>query len=220
MSTFADKTHMAKLEFRYGVMSSGKSAYLLQTAYNYEVSGRKVTVIKPKVDVKSGSYISSRLGIERKIDFFVKTSTDIFEQISIIDSKLLEQTGQHLAALLVDEAQFLSKEHVNQLLKIATFLNIPVLCFGIRTDFLTEGFEGSNRLLQIAHSIEEMKTICAQCGEHKATLNVRKKGENYIFEGKQVAIDKTLVDSKTQITYESLCSKCYLKARKGHLNSD
>lgn len=212
---------MAKLEFRYGAMSSGKSAYLLQAAYNYESSGRKVIVGKPAMDIKSGAKISSRLGISREIDLLITPDTDIVEKVNTINVSLLEQTGEPLACFLVDEVQFLSREQINQLLKISTLLNIPVMCFGIRTDFMTDGFEGSDRLLQIAHSIEEMKTVCARCGDNKATLNARKHDGEYIFEGDKVSIDlssDTETKKKHHITYESLCSNCYLKVRKGHLN--
>lgn len=214
---------MAKLEFRYGAMSSGKSAYLLQAAYNYEVSGRKVVVAKPNIDIKSGMEISSRLGISRQIDFIIKPYTDIMEMFSKINVQHLETTGLPIASLLVDEAQFLKKEQVDQLLKIATLLNVPVMCFGIRTDFMTDGFEGSDRLMQIAHSIDEMKTICAKCGEGKATLNARKIDNSYVFEGEKISIDLSSdVKNKTKhsTTYESLCSSCYLKVRKGHLSSN
>lgn len=211
---------MAKLYFRYGAMASGKSAHLLQAAYNYEISGRKVIIAKPSIDIKSGQNISSRLGISREIDFSIKKDTNIFETFNQYNQSRLEQHGESIAALLIDESQFLTTEQVNQLLKIATLLDIPVMCFGIRTDFLTHGFEGSDRLLQIAHSIEEMKTICGQCGEGKATLNVRKDNGIPVFEGEKVAIDissDTVKKQKHNITYESLCPSCYLKASKGFL---
>lgn len=214
---------MAKLDFRYGAMSSGKSAYLLQAAYNYEVSGREVVVAKPDIDVKSGQQISSRLGISRQIDFIIKPETDIMDVFSKINTEQLETTGEPVAALLVDESQFLNRPQVDQLLKIATLLNVPVMCFGIRTDFMTDGFEGSDRLLQIAHSIEEMKTVCAKCGNGKAILNARKIDGEYVFEGSKIAIDlanDVTKKHKHTTTYESLCSGCYLKIRKGHLSSN
>lgn len=217
---FPIELFMAKLYFRYGAMSSGKSAHLLQSAYNYEISGRKVIIAKPSIDIKSGSHVSSRIGISREIDFSIKKDTNIFEIFNQLNQIHLEKQGESLAALLIDESQFLTTEQVNQLLKIATFLDIPVMCFGIRTDFLTHGFEGSDRLLQIAHTIEEMKTICGQCGEAKATLNIRKDNGNAIFEGDKVSIDissDTVKKQKHNITYESLCPACYLKASKGFL---
>lgn len=211
---------MAKLYFRYGAMSSGKSAYMLQAAHNYEESGRSILLAKPAVDTKSGDSVSSRIGISRKIDFIIEPDTNIFSTFNEFNQKHMEQHGQPIACLLVDESQFLKKEQVDQLLKVATLLNVPVMCFGIRTDFTTKGFEGSNRLLQIAHSIEEMKTICAACGNGKATLNARKVNGEYVFDGAQVAIDvasDTVKKQKTVISYESLCSGCYLKFSEGKL---
>lgn len=211
---------MAKLYFRYGAMSSGKSAHLLQSAYNYEASGRKVIIAKPNIDTKSGNHISSRIGISREIDFSIRKDTNLFEVFNKHNQVHLENNSEQIAAFLVDESQFLSTEQVNQLLKIATLLDIPVMCFGIRTDFLTHGFEGSDRLLQIAHTIEEMKTVCAQCGDGKAILNARKDNGVYVFEGEKVAIDissDAVKKQKHHITYESLCSGCYLKASKGFL---
>lgn len=212
---------MAKLYFRYGAMSSGKSAYLLQAAYNYEVSGRKVLIAKPNVDVKSGNEVSSRIGISRKIDFLVTPDTNIFNMFNEYNNEHMQSTGSPIACLLVDEVQFLKTEQVNQLLKIATLLHVPVIAFGIRTDFMTHGFEGSDRLLQIAHSIEEMVTVCSKCGQGKATLNARKIDGEYTFEGEQVEIDLNSDPSKKKknhnVTYESLCSACYLKASEGKL---
>jgi thymidine kinase len=211
---------MAKLYFRYGAMSSGKSAYMLQAAHNYEESGRSILLAKPDVDTKSGDSVSSRIGISRKIDFIIHADTNIFSTFNELNQQHMENNGQPIACLLVDEAQFLKKEQVDQLLKITALLNVPVMCFGIRTDFTTKGFEGSNRLLQIAHSIEEMKTICASCGKGKATLNARKINGEYVFDGAQVAIDvasDTVKKQKTVVSYESLCSGCYLKFSEGKL---
>jgi len=212
---------MAKLYFRYGAMNSGKSSYLLQAAYNYESSGQTVLLAKPDVDIKSGMQISSRIGISRAIDFIILHDTNVFQEFNDYNQKHLELTGENVACLLVDESQFLSKEQVDQLLKIATFINVPVMCFGIRSDFMTNGFEGSDRLLQVAHSIEEMKTICGSCGHGKATLNARKINGEYVFDGEQVAIDVgsdvTAKRQHTLVSYSSLCSSCYLKHSKGKL---
>lgn len=218
--SFPIECFMAKLYFRYGAMASGKSAHLLQSAYNYEISGRKVLIAKPSIDIKSGTHISSRIGISREIDFSIDKDTNIFEIFNKHNQTHLEQNSEPIAALLIDESQFLTTEQVNQLLKIATLIDVPVMCFGIRTDFLTHGFEGSDRLLQIAHTIEEMKTICARCGEAKAILNTRKDNGVYVFEGEKVSIDVSSDTTKKQkhhITYESLCPACYLKASKGFL---
>ena len=211
---------MSKLYFRYGAMSSGKSTHLLQTAHNYEASGKTPFIIKPDIDKKSGTQISSRIGIARPIDMLVDKNMNIFNMFNGQNQKHYQTKGEPLACLLVDEAQFLTKEQIDQLLKVATFLKVPVICFGIRTDFMTHGFEGSDRLLQIAHTIEEMKTICAKCGTEKATLNARKIDNEYVFEGQQVAIDLNSDPNKKHkhnITYESLCASCYLKLSEGSL---
>lgn len=205
---------MAKLYFKYGSMNSGKSAYLLQAAHNYETSGETVLITKPSADSKSGQEVSSRLGISRKIDFITVPEMNLFTTFNNINQQFLQEQGKTIACLLVDEAQFLSKEQVNQCLKIATLLNIPVMCFGIRTDFKTEGFDGSDRLLQLAHSIEEMKTICSMCGSSKATLNGRKENGVFVSEGEKIAIDVNSDPKKRQkinIEYVNLCSSCYLK---------
>jgi len=205
---------VAKLYFRYGAMSSGKSAYLLQAAHNYETSNGKVIITKPSVDVKSGQKISSRIGISKKINFITTPDMNLFEHFNSLNQEHLQKTGRNYSCLLIDEAQFLTKQQVNECLKIATLLNTPVMCFGIRTDFLTEGFDGSDRLLQVAHSIEEMKTICGECGSSKATLNGRKINGTYASKGNKVAIDLKSdpnSDNNTTVEYVSLCAKCYLK---------
>lgn len=211
---------MAKLYFRYGAMASGKSAYLLQAAYNYEVSGRKVMIAKPAKDTKSGREISSRIGLTRNIDFIIKPDDSVFHIFSKYNDEELLTTGNNIACLLIDEAQFLSKPQVDELMKIATLLNVPVITFGIRTDFLTHGFEGSDRLMQIAHTIEEMKTICSKCGEGKAVMNTRTIDGVPVFEGPQIEIDVNSDPKNTKkhkISYVSLCSSCYLKASGGTL---
>ena len=203
-------------------MSSGKSAYLLQVAYNYEKSGKKTLIAKPSVDIKAGQMVSSRIGISRNIDFIIVPEMDVFADFSDYNKEYLVNNGESIAALIIDEAQFLSKIQVNQLLRIATFLDVPVLCFGIRSDFTTNGFSGSDRLLQLAHSIEEMKTICENCGNGKATLNVRKVDGEYAFSGDQVVIDVASHGEEviSDVSYESVCSACYLRLSKGSLGAE
>lgn len=193
---------MSKLYFRYGAMNCGKSTGLIQVAYNYEERGMKVVLAKPKIDTKDGDYISSRLGIRRKVDFSI-LPTDNF--ITIVDNYIKENGKLH--CILTDEAQFFTEEQINQLFEIAVNRNIPVICYGLRTDFLTEGFEGSKRLLLIAHSIEELKTICS-CGR-KAIFNPRKVNGEFVFEGEQVCIDNS-----AHIQYISMCGHCYLEKKR------
>lgn len=190
---------MSKLYFRYGAMNSGKSTHLMQVAHNYEERGMRVILIKPSTDKKGGDKLVSRLGVERKVDILCEKKMDIYEEI-----KKWQEVKFKIDCILVDEVQFMTKEQVDQLFKIAVVLDIPVICYGLRTDFMMEGFEGSTRLLLLSHSIEEMKTIC-KCGR-KAILNGRKINDEFVFEGEQVAIDN--IDN---VQYESLCGHCYFK---------
>ena len=190
---------MSKLYFRYGAMNSGKSTHLMQVAHNYEERGMRVILIKPSTDKKGGDKLVSRLGVERKVDILCEKKMDIYEEI-----KKWQEVKFKIDCILVDEVQFMTKEQVDQLFKIAVVLDIPVICYGLRTDFMMEGFEGSTRLLLLAHSIEEMKTIC-KCGR-KAILTGIKINDEFVFEGEQVAIDN--IDN---VQYESLCGHCYFK---------
>lgn len=193
---------MSKLYFRYGAMNSGKSTHLMQVAYNYEERGMKALILKPETDKKGLDKLVSRLGVEKKADFIIKKSDNIYDNIINLE----EQNGK-VDCILVDEAQFLKSEQIDQLFKIAIKLDIPVICYGLRTDFKMNGFEGSTRLLLIAHSIEEMKTICT-CGK-KGILNGRKINGKYVFSGEQVAIDQ--IDN---VEYQSLCGSCYFKYKE------
>jgi len=193
---------MSKLYFRYGAMNSGKSTNLLQVAHNYEERGMRVLIIKPMTDTKGGDLLVSRLGVTRKADFLIHKDHNIYE----LTEEWIKNNGP-LHCLLVDEVQFLKAYHIDQLFLIACQLDIPVICYGLRTDFRMEGFEGSARLLLLAHSIEELKTIC-KCGK-KAMLNGRKIDGKFVFEGEQIAIE-----SQGKVDYESLCPKCYFKYRK------
>jgi len=202
---------MSKLYFRYGAMNSGKSTALLQAAYNYEERDQQVLLAKPQVDTKGDSAIISRLGVTRPVDFIVEPDEDIYAKFLAESARVLATTGKPVSCLLVDEAQFLTESQVDDLLRIAILEGVPVLAYGIRTDFQTVAFPGSRRLLEIAHSLEELKTIC-RCGR-KAVFNARKVGDRYIFDGDQVAIDGV------DVAYESLCGKCYLEESDGVLNN-
>lgn len=191
---------MAKLYFRYGAMNSGKSTSLMQVAHNYEERGMHICLLKPHIDSKGGDFLVSRLGVRRQADYLVKKEDDLW----VLYPEFSKQ-GK-LACILVDEAQFLKAEQIDQLLKIAVLKNIPVICYGLRTDFMTKGFEGAERLLLVAHSLEELKTIC-RCGR-KAVFNARKINHEFVFEGEQVAIDGEKVE------YESLCAHCYFQKKE------
>ena len=188
---------MGKLYFRHGAMNSGKSTALLQVAYNYEERGQKVLLVKPAVDTKGDSKVVSRLGMVRDVDFLILPGENLRTKVRAH----ISETGSSIDCLLIDEAQFLTRNQVDEAMEIAVLDGIPVLAYGIRTDFLTNGFPGSIRLLEISHSLEELKTIC-RCGR-KAMFNARLKNGAFVFDGDQVAIDGD------EVTYESLCPNCY-----------
>ena len=190
---------MSKLYFRYGAMNSGKSTNLMQVAYNYEERGMRVLLIKPSTDKKGGDKLVSRLGVERKVDLLIDDAQNIYDEVNKWQSE-----KYNIDCILVDEVQFFKANQIDELFKVAVCLDIPVICYGLRTDFKMEGFEGSTRLLLLAHSIEELKTIC-KCGK-KAILNGRKINNKFVFEGQQVAIDNIY-----NVEYESLCGHCYFK---------
>ncbi len=193
---------MSKLYFRYGAMNSGKSTHLMQVAHNYKERGMNSLLLKPSTDKKGGEKVVSRLGVERKVDILVAEDDNIFKNVEA----LYKEKGK-IDCLLVDEVQFLKSIQIDQLFEVAVGLDIPVICYGLRTDFKTQGFEGSTRLLLIAHTIEEMKTIC-KCGR-KALFNGRKINDKFVFEGEQIAIDN--IDN---VEYESLCGHCFFKYKK------
>ena len=196
---------MSKLYFRYGAMNSAKSTALLQAAFNYEERSQYVLLAKPAIDYKGDKNILSRLGVSREVDFLIRPQDNLRELFAENREEVNSKTGQDVSCLLLDEAQFLTEEQVDQALEVAVLDSVPVLAYGIRTDFQTKSFPGSRRLLEIAHSLEELKTIC-RCGK-KAMFNGRLVNGKFVFAGEQVAIDGD------KVTYESLCPSCYL-ARK------
>ncbi|MFC4903339.1 thymidine kinase [Kocuria oceani] len=196
---------MAKLYFRHGAMNSGKSTVLIQAAHNYEERDQTVLVAKSAVDSKGAGTVVSRLGESRTVDLLLAPEDPVREQFHAA----VEEHGA-VHCLLVDEAQFLTPAQVDDLLRIAVLDGVPVLAYGLRTDFRTEAFPGAARLLAVAHTVEELRTIC-RCGS-KAMFNARRVGGEFIFEGDQVAIDGAAV------SYESLCAACYLERSGGRLS--
>ena len=195
---------MAKLYFRYGAMNSGKTTQLLQVAHNYEERGMTVTVIKPHQDTKGKYHIVSRLGASREVDYSVHWYENLF---SLFDD------SNRADCILVDEVQFLDSQQIEQLWQVAKLLDIPVIAYGLRTDFKGSMFEPIRVLMAIADSIEELKTIC-RCGR-KATMNGRKVNGEFVYEGNQVEID-----NQSEIEYEAMCGKCYIEKvlNNGHLD--
>ena len=185
---------MAKLYFFYGAMNSGKTTRILQCEYNYKEQGMRAIIMKPSVDTKGDEKIVSRIGSTKKVDYLIKNDENIFDLI-------VNEYG-HVDLILVDEAQFLTARQVNQLMDIVIDLDIPVMCYGLRTDFKGNGFPGSTRLLEIAHELTEIKTIC-ECGK-KAMFNVRLVNGKVATEGESVAIDGV-----GKISYTVACSKCF-----------
>lgn len=182
---------MAKLYFRYGSMNCGKSTALIQVAYNYEERGLKVLVVKPKVDTKGDNKVVSRIGAERKVDILLG-NTDLLSNYNL----------DNVNCILVDEVQFLTPRQVDDLMEIAVTKNIPVICYGLRTDFRTQAFPGSSRLLAIAHSLEELKTISPD--KKKAIFTIRKVNGVPTQEGSNIEID-----NNTKIEYQSVSAEEY-----------
>ena len=193
---------MAKLFFRYGTMSSGKTMDLMKTYYNYLEKGMNSIIVKPNCDTKGADTIVSRNGASIKVDFLIKEKDNIYDIVS------KEIVKRRISCILVDECQFLSEKHVDELGNIADFLDIPVICYGLRVDFQDKLFTGSKKLFEIADSLEEMKTIC-KCGK-KATQVVRFVNGKAVLSGEQIAID-----GEKNVTYESFCRKCKKELFRG-----
>ena len=187
---------MAKLYFKYGAMGSSKTAQALITKYNYEENGLKVWLIKPSADTRDGEQIlGSRIGLEAAVEV-IPPETDIY-------ARYLGVRELNCDVIIVDECQFLTEAQIDQLRAIVDEHNIPVMCFGLRTDFQTRLFPGSRRLMEVADTIQEIKTIC-DCGA-KATVNARIDGSGHIItQGAQVVLGGN--DS-----YIAMCHKCYVR---------
>ena len=183
---------MAKLYFKYGAMGSSKSAQALITQFNYEELGMSVWLIKPSTDTRDGAdIIRSRIGLERRARV-ITPEQDIREEY--------RREGRH-DVIIADEAQFFTPEQIDQLRYLVDPEDLPVLCFGLRTDFLTHFFPGARRLMELADSITEIKTVCA-CGR-KATVNARiDRQSRIITRGDQVLLGGN--DS-----YVAMCHKCW-----------
>ena len=192
---------MAKLYFKYGAMGSSKTAQALITKYNYEENDLKVWLIKPSADTRDGKQVlRSRIGLQSPADV-ISPETDIY--------RLFQDTQEgRCDVIIVDECQFLTEKQIDQLRSLVNDYNLPVMCFGLRTDFQTRLFPGSRRLMEVADTIQEIKTIC-DCGA-KATVNARIDGSGHIVtEGAQVVLGGN--DS-----YIAMCHKCYVRGIREH----
>ena len=192
---------MAKLYFKYGAMGSSKTAQALITKYNYEENDMRVWLIKPSADTRDGAQIlRSRIGLEAQVEV-ITPAIDVY--------RLFEATKKDQCdVIIVDECQFLVPEQIDQLRSVVNDFSVPVLCFGLRTDFQTKLFPGSRRLMELADVIEEIKTMC-DCGA-KATVNARIDGEGHIVtQGAQVVLGGN--DS-----YIAMCHKCYVAGIREH----
>lgn len=209
---------MAQLYFYYSTMNSGKTFELQKTAYNYENQGKKVLIFTSEKDTRNKKIapdatqgvIATRVGLEREA--YLIERIDVFE--------LAKQ--ENPVCVLVDEAQFLSKNIILTLTRIVDELNIPVICYGLKSDFVTRLFEGSAALLLFADKIQEIKTVCWYCN-HKAIMNLRLKNGKPTFEGDQIAIGGNFNDPyfkpkegvvEDKIVYLPTCRKCYMQIKK------
>ena len=199
---------MAKLYYKYGTMNSSKTANALMTRFNYVEKNRDVLMLKSAKDTRSDSFITTRAGIPpvQCILFFENES--LVEVFHRENKKLIEKKGKKYDIIIIDECQFMTKEQVEQAKDIVDIYNVSVFCFGLKTNYVTELFEGSKRLLELADSIAEIKSIC-KCG-NKATINAR------IKDGKVVKklLGDTDIDIGAEDKYESMCYRCYINAEE------
>jgi len=185
---------MAKLYFRYGTVGAGKTLALVNVAQSYKAQGKEVLVMKPRLDMRYGQWvIRSRTGLELSSDVLIDSSSDIRPE------KWPE--GARPTLVLVDEAQFLDRESIDELRRVATIHDIPVICYGIRTDFRTQLFPGSARLFEVADQLEEIKSVCQYC-HSKAVFNLRLLNGEPVGEGPVIVLG----DSDT---YQAVCGLHY-----------
>lgn len=189
---------MAKLYFKFGAMGCSKTAQALITKFNYEERGMKVLLVKPSTDNRDGATtVRSRIGLQAEA-IAVPEDQDLYD--------LYKDENSDCNVIIVDECQFLHPDQVDQLSRVVMDFDIPVLCFGLSTDFLTHLFPGSRRLFEIADSIQEIKSVC-KCGD-KATVNARLDDDgNVVFSGDQLCLGGNE-------RYVAMCKKCWLKAKR------
>ena len=191
---------MAKLYFKYGAMGSSKTAQALITKYNYEENDLQVWLIKPSADTRDGvQQLRSRIGLEATVDV-IAPDVDIY-------ARFLGSKVRFCNVIICDECQFLTEKQIDELRSIVNDHGVPVMCFGLRTDFQTKLFPGSRRLMEVADTIQEIKTIC-DCGA-KATVNARINDGYIVTEGAQVVLGGN-------DCYIAMCHKCYIRGIREH----
>ena len=192
---------MAKLYFRFGAMNCGKSTALMQVAHNYNENGKRVVVIKSSIDTKADDSLESRIGLRRKVDILIDPEKSL--------EPYYDDWNHDVSCVLVDEAQFLTKKQVEELWMASKLYDIPVICYGLKTDFQSNLFEGSKRLFELADEIEELTTICS-CG-NKAKFNARFVDGEFTQDGSSILIDGAVQN----VEYKPMCGRCYIKNKFG-----
>lgn len=213
---------MAKLYFRYGTVGSAKTLNLLAVAHNYELQNKKILLLKPGMDNRFGaSVVKSRAGLYRDADYLLSDESvirlsgrDLAPKMDVIHREKVVDLDQHegTSCLLVDEAQFLSRGLIDQLQLVSVIGNIPVICYGLKTNFRSELFEGSRRLLEIADSLDEIKSTCFYCNR-KALFNLKFQNGVPTVEGPEVELG-------TEEVYKPACKYCFRSAMKNHADTE
>lgn len=187
---------MAKLTFYYGTMSSGKTIDLIQTAYKYNSKGMKAVLLKPKTDTKGNDKVVSRVGLEKQVDIMLADNESLFDYSNKLND---------IDCLLVDEVQFLTEKQIFELFTLTKDYDIPVICYGLKTDFKGKLFKGSSAIIALADDMYKMRALCStpKCGNN-AAFNARKINGEYVYDGPQVLIGE-------DESYDHLCSECYFE---------
>lgn len=203
---------MSKLFFFYGSMSSSKTLRLLATAYDFEEKGIQIVTMKPSTDTRDGEgFIRSRAGLSRPC-IMIGEDLNLFDAVKEYKDYLNEK-GEELKWVIVDECQFLKAEQVDQLSDVVDILDIGVMCYGLRTDFQSHLFEGSKRLFELADDIEEVKSTC-ECGERKTSINAR------FDEDGEIVVNGEQVEIGGNERYKAICRKCWKTKVNNKLNKD
>ena len=202
----------SKLYFYYGPMGSSKTLRLLSTAYDFEEKGIQIMVLKPSLDTRDGKgIIRSRAGLSRPC-LTIDKDVDLYKAIKSYSNALAAQF-ESLRWVIIDECQFLTEEQVDQLSDVVDFLDINVMCYGLRTDFKSRLFPASKRLFELADEIEEVKSTC-ECGKNKTSINARfDKNGDIIVDGDQIMVGG-------DESYRAICRKCWKDKVRDKINKE